>query len=433
MVPTSNWKVELSIITAGQVIAAIALLALTRYFAFSLEPTVFGTLTIYLTVANLISGCVYSPATQALLRFTSGNELSSEAIRAGGRIREYIASCVVISAIICAATLALGQQPPFRLDLRSTAGIALVIATSCLQGTSSYFDARLVAARRRFPSAVTQVAQATLRIPACVWALRAMGPTAEAALLGYVVSIALTLPYQIVSVFQLPRPEQSKVASSTETISVAKYSWPFSAYCIFGWIQQNAERFAIDQFLSRADIAFYQVIYQVTYYPLNFASSSLGRLLEPIVYSGEAKSFQSPRVLSGPKARLLIGLSLLVATGILLGVAPLVTFIAPPKYHKFVHLAPLFLLSGSTFLLAQLFVLPILARNATVPLLVAKVATPLVAAALVMFGGFAWGALGIAIASAGGNLLYMALVVVTLRWCQKTAKKETAATAKSQL
>jgi O-antigen/teichoic acid export membrane protein len=424
LAPASNWKLELSVITAGQVLAALALLTLTRYFAFSLEPTAFGTLTVYLTAANFISGCFYSPATQALLRFTSGDELSSEAIRASNRIRRYIKTCIGVSVIICVATVVLGQQQRNGLDLRSAFGIVLVISTSCFQGTSSYFDARLAAARRRVPSAVSQVAQATLRVPACLWAVQTLGPNAESALLGYVISIGLTLPYQLYAVLQIRRPMLSDRVSSVGTVSVAKYSWPFSVYFIFGWIQQNAERFAIDHFLSRADIAYYQVIYQVTYYPLNFLSGSLGKFLEPIIFSGKGYSFRDLSALGGPRSGLLIALSVVASLGILLGVGPLVTILAPPAYHKFVHLAPLFLISGSTFLIAQLFVLPILARNATVPLLVAKVASPLVAAALVAFGGFRWGAAGIAVASVAGNLLYMALVVVTLRWCLLTVDKQ---------
>ena len=62
------------------------------------------------------------------------------------------------------------------------------------------------------------------------------------------------------------------------------YSWPFSTFGIFTWVQLASDRWALGMFGSTRDIGLFAVLFQVGYYPASLATGLAMQFLAPILY-----------------------------------------------------------------------------------------------------------------------------------------------------
>lgn len=279
---------EGSWIVVGQIASVLGALVLVRVLTEHLDPTQYGQLALGLTVAGLVNQVVMGGVTNGISRYYSIAAEKQDLpgyLSASRRLMLYATLMVlVIGLTLLGGLWFLGYSHWMGL-----AAAALVF--SVLSGYNSTLSGIQNAARQRAVAAFHSGLDAWLKILLALGVLLWLGNSSTAVVIGYGVSSLLVSSSQFFFLRQLVPYQSTLGRESTQWASqMWTYSWPFSTWGVFTWMQQSSDRWALAAFATTRDVGQYAVLFQLGYTPILMAAGLAMNLFGPIIYqrSGDA-------------------------------------------------------------------------------------------------------------------------------------------------
>lgn len=406
---------EFSWVLAGQAVAAIGAIVGIRFLTKVLEPGAYGEVGLATAAIALPQQILFGPLASATLRsFSAAAEANCVGCFIGAtKLLFHVSTGLLaaLSALLAIALLGSGQSRWLPL-------LFAAVLLCALSGSNSLLDGIQNAARHRSVVAWHQAVGQWLRYVLAVTAVFALGPSGVAAMLGYALAAAVVLCSQVAIFRRKIRPlvvsESIPQANEVKTMAgrMCEYGWPFAVYGIFTWAQIASDRWALQYFRSTSDVGLYQALYQVSYYPVTLASGLVVQLVTPILFAtaGDGSDHvrvQRTRHLVNTLVGASIGSTLLAVVTMVFLRDRIFALLVAPQYRPVASLAPAMTLAAGLFASAQVAVLSLLISVETRLLIVPKVATAIVGAALSFLGASVWGIKGVVAGSVAFSMLYL--------------------------
>jgi O-antigen/teichoic acid export membrane protein len=201
---------------------------------------------------------------------------------------------------------------------------------------------------------------------------------------------------------------------------MCRYGMPFAIWGALTWTQSSADRWALGALRGAREVGLYQVLYQLGYYPILLASTSLLQLVTPIFFEHAGEGSDIGRSRRSLQMNLLlvwtcIGMTVTGALLTLLLHKPIFSVLAAPAYRGVSFLLPLMVFSGGCFAAGQTASVVLMTAGNTSALILPKVATALWGVCLSFAGAALGGVTGSVFAGCICSLSYLAWMVRLMR------------------
>ena len=385
-------------VLSGQVASIIGALVLVRVLTEYLEPAQYGQLALGLTVAALVNQVVMGGVTAGIGRFYSIAAEKNDVpgyLHASQRLMGYATSAVVaIALVLMGGLLWLGYSQWMGL-----AAVALVF--SVLSGYNASLSGIQNAARQRAVVAFHGSLDAGLKILLAVGVMLWLGRSSTAVVLGYALSSLLVTGSQLLFLRRLIRPQGKKPqAFANWGRQIWTYSWPFSVFGVFTWMQQISDRWALQTFASGHDVGLYAVVFQLGYTPIGLATGMAMTFLGPILYHRSGSAADHARNTSVHRIAWRITFAGLLMTAL----AFVFTFLlhewifqllVAVKYDAVSYLLPWMVLAGGIFAAGQMLALKLMSEMKPAAMTAAKIVTAILGVGLNIYGASQFGLQGV--------------------------------------
>lgn len=393
----SGIKAELSWLFVGQALSGVAGLAGVRIMTGLLSPMIYGEVALGMTLALLISQCVFGPLTNGVARFYAP---ASERQDIGGYLdaARRLALSIAVAVGGLAALLSIAARMA-GMSVWIPLGLATVLF-ALLTGYNQLLSAIQNAARQRSIVALHQGIESWARIAFAALLVLLFGPTSTNAIVGYVIGIILVLASQYFFFQRIRGRSVTQPVTTDWHGQILTYSWPFYTWSIFTWAQYSSDRWALGLYASARDVGLYTALFQLGNNPITMASTMVLQLLAPIFYqrAGDGNDASRNARVGGLSWRLT--LLVLALTGIAVGLAALLHaqifhLLVAEKYAVISPLLPYTLLAGGIFAASQLLELSLMSQMKTRMLIYAKITAALLGIALNFAGARRYGVGGV--------------------------------------
>ncbi len=418
-------------ILSGQVAAVIGALVLVRVLTEYLEPEQYGELTLGLTIAVLVNQVVMGGLTAGISRFYSiaaeKNELP-EYLNASQRLMGYavlITGAFTLTSIACLLWMGYSQW------------IVLVTAAlmlSVFNGCSSVIGGIQNAARQRAVVALHGGVEPWLRILLAVGLMLWLGSSGTAVILGYALSSLIVTGSQLLFLQKLIRPEGAITHMSRDWgQQIWTYSWPFSVWGIFTWLQQISDRWALQTYVSGHDVGLYAVVFQLGYVPIGLALGMVVTFLLPILYQRSGSTTDQNRNMDVHQIAWRITFAGLAITALafvftLLLHEGIFQLLVATKYHEVSYLLPWMVVAGGVFSSAQMLALKLMSEMKTAVMTSAKIVTAILAVGMNIYGASQFGFQGVVFSLVAFSCIYFFWMVWLAQFPPETVNDKLRAT-----
>jgi O-antigen/teichoic acid export membrane protein len=410
---------EAFFVVSGQVVGAAGNIFAIRILTTLLPPAGYGQLALAMTGAVLAQQLVLGPIGTACVRYFAPAQESGEV----GTYARAVA-WMFLAGSVALGIVALGVGAflfgTSRLNLLPMLGAAALFAW--ISSAGSMIDGIQNAARQRKLVALHQGAGAWLRLAIVVGAARYLTQDANSILWSYSAGYAVVIVSQLLFLARTLRRMGSGRARSSHSErthstgpmlrSMWTYTWPFSAWGVFTWIQNSSDRWALGAFAGLDQVGLYQSLYQVGYYPISMLTQFLLQVSTPIIFqragSGADKGRRmNAEGLNNLLTRVVLGATAVGALASYLGGHRLLALVLAPAYRAHSPLITLLILASGCFAAGQIKILNFMTSLATHRLIAPKVVTALFGAGLIVLGARFRGSYGVASAQLAFSLLYL--------------------------
>lgn len=400
---------EGSWIIVGQIVSVFGSLVLVRVLTERLNPAQYGQLTLGLTVAGLVSQVVIGGVNNGISRFYSiaaeKQDLGSY-WHASWRLMIYATLTVlVIGAALLGGLLFLGH-----LQWMELAAAALAFSIMC--GYNSSLSGIQTAARQRVVVAFHSGLDAWLKILLVLGVLLWLGNSSTAVVMGYALSSFLVTCSQFLFLRRLiPRRDKSTGERHQWISQIWAYSWPFSTWGIFTWVQQSSDRWALEVFTTTHEVGLYAVLFQLGYTPISLAAALALSFFGPILFqrSGDATDRVRNANVHQLVWRMVIFCMTLtfIAFTLALGLHSwLFRWLVVEDYREVSYLLPWMVLAGGVFSAGQMLSLKMMSELKSLSLVGIKVGTATLGILFNLYGAFIAGVTGAVVAAIVFSAIY---------------------------
>jgi O-antigen/teichoic acid export membrane protein len=425
---------EAFFVVSGQVVGALGNIFAIRILTTLLPPAGYGQLALAMTGAVLAQQLVFGPIGTACIRyFAPAQENGELGTYTRAITKMFLAGTLALVAI--AALVGLFLAGTARLNLLTILCAAALFAW--LLSANSMIDGIQNAARQRKIVAMHQGIGAWLRVGIVVEVARYLSLhanlhatlDANSILWSYSAGYAVLIVSQLFFLARTLRKamretgpdgtERGRMESPHATgpmlRSMWRYTWPFSAWGIFTWIQASSDRWALDAFAGLSQVGIYQSLYQVGYYPIAMLTQFLLQVSTPIIFQRAGSGADRGRRrnaegLNNLLTRVVLGATAAGALASYLGGHRVLALVLAPAYRAHSPLISLLILASGCFAAGQIKSLNFMTSFATHRLIAPKVVTAIAGAGMIVAGARYWGSYGVASAQLGFALLYLAWI-----------------------
>jgi O-antigen/teichoic acid export membrane protein len=396
-------------VLGGQVASVIGALVLVRLLTEYLEPAQYGLLALGLTIAGGVNQIVMGGVTAGIGRYYSiaaeKNDLPCY-LYASRRLIGYATAVVaVIALLLVTGLLSLGYSQWIGL-----AAAALVF--SVLGGYNASLSGIQNAARQRAIVAFHCGLDAWLKILLAVGAMLWLGSSSTAVVLGYALSSLLVTCSQLFFLRRLIRLQNNNPQPcSNWTPQIWAYSWPFSVFGIFTWMQQISDRWTLQIFASEHEVGLYAVVFQLGYVPIGLATGMAMTFLGPILYQRSGSATDRNRNMSVHRIAWRITFAGLLITALVFFLTFLLhewifQALVSTKYHAVSSLLPWMVLAGGIFAAGQMLALKLMSEMKSAVMTTAKIVTAILGVGLNIYGASQFGVQGVVVALVAFSCIY---------------------------
>lgn len=396
-------------ILSGQIASVVGALVLVRVLTEYLEPAQYGQLALGLTVAGLVNQVVMGGVTAGIGRFYSiaaeKNDLPGY-LHASRQLMGYATvSVVAIALVLMAGLLFLGYSQWLGL---ATAALVL----SLLSGYNASLSGIQNSARQRAVVAFHGGLDSWLKILLAVGVMLWLGSSSTAVVLGYALSSLLVTGSQLIFLRRLLRPQdKTPQPFANWGPQIWAYSWPFSVFGIFTWMQQISDRWALQTFSSGHEVGLYAVLFQLGYVPIGLATGMAMTFLGPILYQRSGSASDQSRNISVHRIAWRITFVSLLMTALAFALTFLLhewifQLLVAEKYHAVSYLLPWMVLAGGIFAAGQMLALKLMSEMKSSVMTSAKIVTAILGVGLNVYGASRFGLQGVVAALVAFSCIY---------------------------
>lgn len=389
---------EGSWVILGQIAAVLGALVLVRVLTEYLAPSEYGHLALGLTIAALINLVVMGGVSNGIGRYYS---IASEKHDLTGYLQaSRQLMCYATLAVFCIGfLLLLGLYYSGYSRWMGLAGAALVF--SVLSGYNIALSCMQNAARQRAIVAFHGGLDAWLKIVLAVAVMFWLGNSSTAVVIGYTLSSLIVTASQLIFLKRLMRAVVEERNHSIDWVpQMWSYSWPFSVWGAFVWLQQSSDRWALEAFSTTQEVGFYAVLFQLGYVPVFMVTNMAMTFMGPILYQRAGEATDSNR--NANVARLAKRTVYLFIIITLIGFLITAVFhewffriLVAAEYRVISNLLPWLVLAGGLFAAGQVIALKLMSDMRSSAMLWAKIVTALIGLSLNIFGAMFAGIRGV--------------------------------------
>ncbi len=406
---------EGSWIVVGQIASVIGMLALVRVLTEFLSPAQYGQLALGLTVVSLVTQVVMGGISNGLGRFYSVasqcDDLSGY-ISDSQRLMAYASVVVVVIGMVMVVGLHwFGYSQWVGLT------IALLIF-SIFSGYQASLSGVQNAARQRHIVAIHNGLNSWLKFGFVVGALLWFGASSVTVVVGYVFA---TLLVTISQLYFFRRTISRSVSVSTRhrpwMREIWRFSWPFSLFGVFTWMQQVSDRWSLQVFATAEDVGRYAVVFQLGYTPIATLLGMAMIFIGPILYQRSGNATDDTRnknvhYLSWKITVLALMLTCVAFFATMTMHEWIFRVLVASEYHSISYLLPWVTLAGGIFACGQLISLKLMSEMKTRMLIAPKTITSLFGVAINIVGASMAGLHGVVIALNAFSLFYFLWMLI---------------------
>jgi O-antigen/teichoic acid export membrane protein len=402
-------------IVLGQVMLVVGSLLGVRLLTGLLDPTAYGELALAMTLATLVNQTVLGPLSQGVMRFYAP---AVEQGNLGGYLNAVRRMTILATGVIVLLTIVglCGLTIAGKYDWIGITVASLMFAI--VNSYSSIVSGIQMAARQRSIVALHQGMEPLARFLFAALFIVSFGATSTVTAIGYTVGIILLLVSQFIF-FRKIIPQDTKWKSSGKTLQqqIWDYSWPFSIWGSFYWLQSSADRWALGLFATTQEIGLYAVLFQLGYYPMSMATGMAVQLITPIFYQRAGDGSDVKRNAEVHKLSWLLTKLSLGVTAASVAIAALVhtqvfEIFVTKEYRSVSPLLPWIVLSGGLFAAGQTISLNLMSQMKTQKIMKAKITTSVLSVIFTFAGAYFYSTTGIVIASILASLVYLILMIL---------------------
>ena len=418
---------EVFFVIFGQVVAAAGNLFGIRVLTTLLHPAAYGEYALALTGAVLAQQLILGPIGTACERYFAPSAENHELgiyirsilkLFAGGTL-----ALIAISVALGASLWATGHQSWLAI-------LAPAFAYAWIASSSSMLDGIQNAARQRVIVAAHQGSGAWLRLGILLVLARFVHIDSKGVLWSFSAGYLLLICSQLFFLARTLRrrgygsPAQN---GSTKPMlkSMCRYTWPFSAWGVFTWVQASSDRWSLGAFAGLNQVGLYQSLYQIGYYPISILTQFLLQVCTPIIFQRAGSGSDLKRRINAEKLNNTLTWLVLLATATgailsALGGHRILALILAPAYRSRSGLITVFILASGCFAAGQIKSLNFMTSFATHRLIAPKVGSAVIGSGLIVAGAAYGGANAVASAQLAFSAIY-------LTWIFYLDRKTTAA------
>jgi O-antigen/teichoic acid export membrane protein len=406
---------EASWVVSGQLLSAAGAVVGVRLLTSVLSPRSYGVFWLVLTLSLLSQHLVWAPLHSGILRF---HALHADAGRdtfeaAATRLGLTFGGSVGLLGLVAGVVAALvGQREIAAL-------VTLAAAISVAGGWEASLAHAQMAARRRWPMSLYEVALTWGRLLMAYGAIKMFGSSSVVALIGYGCGSIFGLTAQIL-ILRAGRISSSRLKSDVDAVrrELAGYIAPFAVWGIFAWTQAVSDRWILALFRDASEVGIYVALYQVGFYPSFLVAAAIMEYGTPIVFQLAERGNASRTDESASRlVRVLVVIVLAVGGGMAaLGWAfggRITDLLLGERFHTSSWLIAVAMISGALFGAGQTATLRLMAELRVRELLTPKILVSGIAVVAYCIGASLAGFKGLAIANlvaALGHFVVMSFV-----------------------
>ena len=384
----------------GQIVSVLGALVLVRVLTEYLDPAAYGELALGLTIAGLVNQVVTGGVTAGIGRFYSiaaeKGDLSGY-LQASRKLMGFAILAIGVIALALMAGLIWTNQTQW-LSLT-----AAVLVFSVLTGLNSSLSGVQNAARQRSIVALHSGMDAWLKIGLAVGVMLWLGTSSTAVVIGYTLSamfVSLSQLHFLRRLLRLQDKKGSNPVSEKWCSQMWAYSWPFSAWGVFTWLQLSSDRWALESFATTQEVGQYVVVFQLGYTPIVLVTGLMTSFLGPILYQRSGVATDNNRNVSVHHlAWRITGLSLICTALAFLFTLVLhdwlfLLLVAEP-FRASSHYLPWVVLAGGLFAAGQMLALKLMSEMKIGTMTSAKITTALIGILCNILGAWLFGLAGV--------------------------------------
>lgn len=385
----------------GQILSVTGGLLLVRVLTEYLSPDQYGQLTLGLTLASLVNqvimGGIVAGATRYYVFAVETKDLTDYLYAT----RNLLIYATTIVAIIGLMSLVAMKLFGYTYLIGLVFGVLLY---AILNGYIGVLGGIQNAARQRAVVALHSGLDAWLKIPVVIVALLWFGVSSSIVVAGYVFSLLIIIASQFIffrqKIAHFSRPKRDH----QEWISkIWDYSFPFSVWGAFTWMQMISDKWALKFFGSLSDVGQYAVLFQLGYTPIALITGLAVSFLGPILFQRSGSTGDKDGIASVRRITWQITYFALLCTFlgfiITLGIHNwLFRHLVASEYRASSYLLPWIVLAGGIFAAGQMLALKLMSDMNPASMTAAKIVTALIGIFLNIAGAMLFGVKGIIIA-----------------------------------
>jgi O-antigen/teichoic acid export membrane protein len=409
---------ELALVALGQVASAIGTLVSLRVLTELLSPHEFGNVALGLTITMLMQ-YAYMGVSASLLKYYA-------AATEGGFVKALIRGVWKVQAsrhgvLVGMLLVGIGVVMATQTTDWFVLGIPCAIAAVILQ-TGVVYDSIQLASRNRAMVAILAAATPWVTLLCQVVCIGLVGHDARAALMGTAFGAAALLPIRVWAskrkVRELVQEEHEDVQAQPDYYGMMRaYALPWLIWSFPTWIQLNADRWALETLRGTSDVGVYASYSQLAIYPITMLTQVLLQFVQPILYNRVGTGTDAARLNSARRLNLQLVRASLIWTVVMSTVVfafsqPIVDLLLASRYRAEHMLLGLLVISSGLYATSNFAALLITTSEETQKLVAPRVTSALVGSALVAFGAWRYGAIGVAVASAIAWLFYTVWILI---------------------
>jgi O-antigen/teichoic acid export membrane protein len=399
-------------ILAGQIASVSFTLGLVKFLTTRLSPSEYGSLALALTMATLGTQIFTGGLINGAARFFPIAEERNDLRRFVATVfRMYTLACVAICGTTIITSIALYLLSiPFTLPLSLSTSVL-----SILSSANGILCGMQTAARQRAIVSLHSGIEGALKISCSALIISVFESSATAAIAGLsVASLLITLSQLYFFQKRHLSNALSRPQLHTETNwekSIWHFSWPFSLWGIFTWIQQSSDKWALSVFAGEGTVGNFAVVYQLGYAPMAAATNLAMALFSPIIFSQAGDGSSHARIQAAKRGVVLISGICVILTCICTVLAfafnrYLFQYLTTLAYQEYAAMLPIAVAAGGIFAAGQFLSLRLLASFETSKLLAIKIATAVFGTLLNLLAASLFGAPGVLVSLLMFSIVY---------------------------
>ena len=342
---------EGSWILAGQAASVLGALALVRVLTEYLQPEEYGRLALGLTIATLGNQVVTGGVCAGIGRFysiaTEKGDLNGY-LRASYHLMGYATLAIGFIAVILISVLYVTGKSQW-LEL-----MAAVLVFSLLNGYNSALTGIQNAARQRAVVALHGGMNAWLKIGLAVSIILWLECNSTAVVIAYAVSTLLITGSQLLFLRRLLQRQGNAIYTDSNENWIRQmwlFSWPMMASGLFNWGYYASQRWALELFVSSADVGKFYALTQIAYTPISLAGSLFLSFIIPILYLrvGDPKNHDRVtyvRSIAFKMTGIGIGATLLMGSVAMIAHETIFRLLVAEKYQEYSSFMPIIVVAA---------------------------------------------------------------------------------------